>query len=145
MMTNFIDPELPTNDKIVQPGCWCENYAVRCTAEISTSTHSNLTGDSAGFYLRTKDVKSNVVSLIFGILTGNLGKIIVASINLAKKDPEPEYEIYANEVAQVFEVYIGDAKTVNYDWSSEYPIGEDDNTLYYAAKEGKIKRIKPQE
>ena len=142
MMTNFIDPELPTNDKIVQPGCWCENYAVRCTAEILTQTHSNLTGDSAGFYLRTKDTKSNIVSLIFGILTGNLGKIITAARDLADKDPEPEYEIYANEVAQAFEVYIGDAKTVDYDWSSEY---NTDDTLYHAAKEGKIKRIKPQE
>jgi hypothetical protein len=42
-------------------------------------------------------------------------------------------------------VYIGDAKTVDYDWSSEYNTNENENTLYHAAKDGKIKRIKPQE
>jgi hypothetical protein len=51
MMTNFIDPELPTNTKIVDRGCWAKNYAVRCTAEILADTHSNLTSDSAGFYI----------------------------------------------------------------------------------------------
>jgi hypothetical protein len=50
-MSNFIDPELPTNNKIVDPGCWAKNYAVRCTAEILEDTHSNLTGDSSGFYV----------------------------------------------------------------------------------------------
>ena len=34
MMTNFIDPELPTNTEIIDPSCWAKNYAVRCTAEI---------------------------------------------------------------------------------------------------------------
>jgi hypothetical protein len=83
MMTNFIDPELPTNGKIVNPGCWCENYAVRCTAEILSDTHSNLTSDSAGFYIPAPPDKSNIVSLIFGILTGNLGIIIDAAKKLA--------------------------------------------------------------
>jgi hypothetical protein len=91
MMTNFIDPELPTNKKIVNPGCWCENYAVRCTAEILADTHSNLTGDSAGFYISTPhDNKSNIVSLIFGILTGNLGTIINAAKKLADNPTPPE-------------------------------------------------------
>jgi hypothetical protein len=77
MMSNFIDPELPTNDKLVDPACWAKNYAVRCTAEILTDTHSNLTGDSAGFYIPSpENRKSKIVSLVFGILTGNLGTII---------------------------------------------------------------------
>ena len=147
MMTNFIDPELPTNDKIVNPGCWCENYAVRCTAEILNDTHSNLTGDSAGFYIHTSNRKSTIVSLVFGILTGNLGLIISNAKKLADKEKEPaEQDMYANEVAQAFEVYIGDAKTVAYDWSDEYKTGENDNnTLYDAASEGKIKKINPKE
>jgi hypothetical protein len=77
MMTNFIDPELPTNNKIVNPACWCENYAVRCTAEILSDTHSNLTGDSAGFYIPSPASNdSNIASLVFGILTGNIGMVI---------------------------------------------------------------------
>jgi hypothetical protein len=147
MMTNFVDPELPTNDKIVNPGCWCENYAVRCTAEILNDTHSNLTGDSAGFYIHTSNRKSTIVSLIFGILTGNLGLIISNAKKLANKEKEPaEQDMYANEVAQAFEVYIGDAKTIAYDWSDEYKTGEyDNNTLSDAASEGKIKKINPKE
>lgn len=145
MMTNFIDPELPTNDKIVNPGCWCENYAVRCTAEILNDTHSNLTGDSAGFYIHTSNRKSTIVSLIFGILTGNLGLIISNAKKLADKKKEPaEQDMYANEVAQAFEVYIGDAKTVNYDWSDDYDVNSN-NALEEAAKDGKIKKINPKE
>ena len=76
MMSNFIDPELPTNTKIVNPACWCENYAVRCTAEILSDSHSNLLGDSAGFYIPTPPNKSgNVLQLVVGILTGNLGML----------------------------------------------------------------------
>jgi hypothetical protein len=77
MMNNFIDHELPTNTRIVDPACWAKNYLVRCTAEVMADTHSNLTGDSAGFYIPSPMTKaSNIVSLIFGILTGNIGTII---------------------------------------------------------------------
>lgn len=145
MMTNFIDPELPTNKKIVNPGCWCENYAVRCTAEILQQSHSNLTSDSSGFYIHTDNTKSNIVSLIFGILTGNLGTIIQAAKDLASPDRKPTgQELYANEVAQAFEVYVGDATTVDYDWSSEYNDALD-NSLDVTAKNGKIKKINPKE
>jgi hypothetical protein len=85
MMSNFIDPELPTNNKIIDPGCWAKNYAVRCTAEILESTHSNLTGDSSGFYIPSpEENKSKIVSLVFGILTGNLGTIISSVKSLAE-------------------------------------------------------------
>jgi hypothetical protein len=87
MMSNFIDPELPTNTKIVNPACWCENYAVRCTAEILGDTRSNLLGDSAGFYIPTPPSKSGkVLQLVFGILTGNLGMLANA---LDTPDPNP--------------------------------------------------------
>jgi hypothetical protein len=119
MMSNFIDSELPTNDKIVNPGCWCENYAVRCTAEILSKTHSNLTGDSAGFYIQPDNTKDNIVSLIFGILTGNLAMIIKSAQELANPNREDlDQALYANEVAQAFEVYVGDAANPNNDWSS---------------------------
>jgi hypothetical protein len=99
MMTNFVDPELPTNTKIINPGCWCENYAVRCTAEILQNTSSNLVGESAGFYIPSTN-NSNLVSLIFGILTGNLGSIITSIANMAEGPKEPDgQEMYANEIA----------------------------------------------
>jgi len=79
MMSNFQDPELPTNRKIIDPGCWAKNYAVRCTAEILATTHSNLTDDSGGWYIPSPvNKKSNIVSLVFGILTGNIGTVINA-------------------------------------------------------------------
>jgi hypothetical protein len=83
-MSNFIDPELATNKKIVDPTCWCKNYAVRCTAEILSDSHSNLVGDSAGFYIPAPtDKKSAVISLVFGILTGNFKDIIKSIDNLS--------------------------------------------------------------
>jgi hypothetical protein len=123
MMQNFIDPELPTNDKIIDPACWAKNYAVRCTAELLESTHSNLTSDSAGFYVPSPAPRvGNIVSLIFGILTGNLGSIITSAINLAKDGGKRKKQTeFANEVAQAFEVYTGclpDADP-SADWYSE--------------------------
>jgi hypothetical protein len=107
MMSNFADPELPTNHKIVDPGCWAKNYAVRCTAEILATTHSNLTDDSAGWYIPSPvNKKSNVVSLIFGILTGNIGTVIQAVKGMTNNN-RPYQSEYANEIAQAFEVYTG--------------------------------------
>ena len=153
MMTNFIDPELPTNNKIVNPGCWCENYAVRCTAQILADTSSNLVGESAGFYINVTDNKSSIVSLIFGILTGNLGTIITSIKKLVKDPVDPEQEEYANEVAQAFELYVGD--TTKEDYTPPYIIGEGaaqtaandykTNALQKAASEGKIKKVNPKE
>jgi hypothetical protein len=107
MMSNFADPELPTNHKIVDPVCWAKNYAVRCTAEILATTHSNLTDDSAGWYIPSPvNKKSNVVSLIFGILTGNIGTVIQAVKGMTNKN-RPYQSEYANEIAQALEVYTG--------------------------------------
>ena len=114
MMSNFQDPELPTNHKIVDPGCWAKNYAVRCTAEILTDTHSNLTDDSGGWYVPSpKQKKSNIVSLVFGILTGNIGIVIKAAKDLANKETITVYDSYANEIASAFEIFVGDQKTTN--------------------------------
>lgn len=157
MMNNFIDNELPTNNKIVNPGCWVQNYAVRCTAEILDKPHSNLTGDSAGFYIPSpSDKKSAIVSLVFGILTGNLGTIINAAKDLADDTPKNTQKVFANEVATAFEVYTGNPSPS----SDNYLIEDDDwvknggydldnlgnsNALEYAAKEGKIKKVNPKE
>ena len=74
VMNNFADPEMPTNTKIIDPACWCNNYAVRCTATIASSTHSNLTDDSSGWVIpsnKQTHKQDRVLSIIFGILTGN--------------------------------------------------------------------------
>ena len=156
MMTNFIDPELPTNDKIVNPSCWCENYAVRCTAEILSDTHSNLTGDSAGFYIPSPSQKiGHIASLIFGILTGNIVTVIQAAQDLANADKNTiKQKQFANEVAQAFEVYTGNPSPSSDNYRVEddnwfenggYDQYSSDDSLQRAASEGKIKAIKPKE
>ena len=145
MMSNFADPELPTNHKIVDPGCWAKNYAVRCTAEILATTHSNLTDDSAGWYIPSPvNKKSNVVSLIFGILTGNIGTVIQAVKGMSN-NYRPAQTEYANEIAQAFEVYTGvdgksdEQKTYN---STLY---ESIDGLEETVAAGYIKKVNPKE
>lgn len=156
MMTNFIDPELPTNEKIVNPGCWCENYAVRCTAEILSDTHSNLTGDSAGFYIPSPSQKTgHIASLIFGILSGNIITVINSAKALANADENTvKQKQFANEVVQAFEVYTGNPSpsSANYrveddDWfeNGGYDQYSSNDSLQRAASEGKIKAVKPKE
>lgn len=51
MFRNFIDPELPTNDKIINPLCWAQNYAVRCTAVENAKSNFNVYKENEGWYL----------------------------------------------------------------------------------------------
>lgn len=51
MMTNFIDPELPTNKIIIDPATWGKNYLVRASAITPVTAHSNLTRDNEGYYI----------------------------------------------------------------------------------------------
>jgi len=51
MFRNFIDPELPTNHKIVDPSCWVKNYGVRCTATLATKGFSNLGSPPEGWWI----------------------------------------------------------------------------------------------
>lgn len=138
MMSNFIDGELPTNRKIVDPGCWASNYGVRCTAEILSQTHSNLTADSDGWYIPSpNNNKSNVVSLIFGILTGNIGTIIQSSQRLSNQGNNiDEQTTFANEIVQAFEINIKD----------EIDPSKASIEDILANKEGnKIKKVNPKE
>jgi hypothetical protein len=96
------------------------------------------------------------VSLVFGILTGNLGIIINSAKELADDTPKKAQKVFANEVATAFEVYTGTPSSS----SDNYLIEDDDwvkkggydlttlgnsNALEYAAKEGKIKKVNPKE
>lgn len=146
MMSNFQDPELPTNRKIIDRGCWAKNYAVRCTAEILADTHSNLTDDSAGWYIPSPvNKKSNIVSLIFGILTGNIGTVINTIRKMTDDTPRPVQTQFANEVAQAFEIYTGvdgqsdEQKTYN---STLY---SDIDGLEETVAAGYIKKVNPKE
>ena len=83
VLRNFIDPELPTNDKIVDPACWSANYGVRCTARVITSNHSNLTGGDEGWYIgnEASERRKNIITQsIIMLLTGSvLGAITLLS------------------------------------------------------------------
>ena len=143
MMSNFVDPELPTNTKIVDPGCWAKNYAVRCTAEILADTHSNLTSDSGGWYIPSPvNKKSSIVSLVFGILTGNIGTIINSSKELMSKPDRVVQTDFANEIAQAFEVYTGKKDdTEDYDDT----LFTDINSLQDSVANNYIKKVNPAE
>ena len=147
MMSNFQDPELPTNKKIIDPGCWAKNYAVRCTAELLDMPHSNLTSDSGGWYIPSpKNKTSNIVSLVFGILTGNIGTVIRAVSDLANSNKQqPTQTDFANEIAQAFEVYTGyskeDDKVDNYDDSKYNNL----DSYQDIVAQGYIKKVVPQE
>ena len=74
VLRNFIDPELPTNDKIVNPACWASNYGIRCTTKILSSTKNNLMSEEEGWYIssNTSERRKNLLtqSLVL-FLTGN--------------------------------------------------------------------------
>ena len=149
VMSNFIDPELPTNDKIVDPSCWAKNYAVRCTAEILGTAHSNLTSDSDGWYIPSPvNKKSAIVSLIFGILTGNIGTIIRSATELSQAEQENSDQLqFANEIAQAFEVYVGDDNTLGKGANPEVDEDQIDenSTIQEIISKGHIKKVNPKE
>lgn len=158
MMSNFIDPELPTNHQIIDPACWAKNYGVRCTAEILTSTHSNLTSDSDGWYIpQPQSKKSAIVSLIFGILTANVGTIINSVSDLTSSQKSGSQDKYANEIVQAFEVYIGKSKKSSEDNSKMLGFGhdsefeEDDDQITQGdsieelVRDGHIRKVNPKE
>jgi hypothetical protein len=39
---NFVDHEYPTNNRIIDPGCWGKNFAVRATAYNMLSNDGSL-------------------------------------------------------------------------------------------------------
>lgn len=83
VMRNFIDPELPTNDKIVDPTCWAANYGVRCTAQIVTASHSNLTSGSDGWVIEegSQSRKNDIImqAVIQFLLVNPFGAIATLS------------------------------------------------------------------
>lgn len=51
LFRNFIDPELPTNTKIVDPTCWLKNFKVRNTCKTDQqSSQVNLASSDEGFW-----------------------------------------------------------------------------------------------
>lgn len=67
MFRNFIDPELPTNDKIVNPACWAQNYAVRCTAKEHVVDESNMRREDDGWNVSGQETYANEIAQSFEI------------------------------------------------------------------------------
>ena len=67
MFRNFIDPELPTNNKIVNPACWAQNYAVRDTAIANVNAEYNVYPDNEGWYVTNQESYANEVVSAFEV------------------------------------------------------------------------------
>lgn len=138
VMSNFADPEMPTNTKIIDPACWCNNYAVRCTATLTSTAHSNLTDDSSGWYIEEpeKTDKEKVVKVVVGILTAGIGVQGTAKDNTVTSQTK-----FANEVVQSFEVKIG-KKDSDTEWD-----GPSSSSIPYQEliQNGWIRKVNPQE
>lgn len=137
VMNNFIDPELPTNHKIIDPSCWADNYIVRCTATLAASMTSNLTSENEGFFVpepTADSLKSKIVQWIMVILTGGIAKPPVKD-----KSVNDEQKSYANEIVTAFEVEK--KKQVNGTWTD---VDTDElKNMETASKYGHIKKLKP--
>lgn len=128
MFRNFVDPELPTNNQIVNPACWAENYGVRCTSVPVVSAGSNLGNEPEGWILGPKYEKAEMekqmtIKLITLFLTGNIIGLIYAAATLEDELDKvvtnaslPMRERFpngmANEVVQAFETYIPMSKRI---------------------------------
>ena len=128
VMNNFADTEMPTNTKVIDPACWCNNYAVRCTATIQTTTKSNLLNNTSGWYIPEPEniqKKNKTLQIVFGILAGNY-------FNLGTQYSDNRYvqDTYANEIVQAFET-----KNAKYDDGDKGNKG--DIHFYYTDDEGK--------
>lgn len=111
LFKNFIDPELPTNHKIVNPICWAQNYGVRCTCIQDAKTHSNMTNDNEGWYIDDNGADlTGIVPLVLSLLTGNIFTLTASIVDLVKVNTKAprEYkgqDTYANEIVVAFEEY----------------------------------------
>lgn len=149
MMNNFVDPELPTNMEIIDPSCWAKNYAVRCTAQILQSTHSNLSSDNEGWYIPLPEntKKSSIITLIFGILTGNIGFIVSSCKKLKAAEEKNDYTEmdFANEIAQAFEIYVGKGSDKIQSPPTTAEDAAKDTTIETLAENEWIKKVNPKE
>lgn len=65
---NFADPELPTNDKIINPACWAQNYAVRCTAIDNIEAKYNVYPEVEGWMIdKDQDLYANEIVTAFEV------------------------------------------------------------------------------
>lgn len=67
MFRNFIDPELPTNDKIINPKCWADNYAVRCTAIQNAQLDYNVYSEDQGWKTTGQNTYANEIVQAFEV------------------------------------------------------------------------------
>ena len=67
VLRNFIDPELPTNNKIINPACWAQNYAVRCTAIVDADAKYNIHPENEGWLVETQSLYANEIVQAFEV------------------------------------------------------------------------------
>lgn len=67
MFRNFADPELPTNTKIINPLCWAQNYAVRCTAIADVSAVYNVYPENDGWKIGKQTSYANEIVQAFEV------------------------------------------------------------------------------
>lgn len=67
MFRNFIDPELPTNDKIINPACWAQNYAVHNTAIKEMTAEYNVLPENQGWYVTEDGPYANEIVQAFEV------------------------------------------------------------------------------
>lgn len=165
VMNNFADTEMPTNTKVIDPACWCNNYAVRCTASIQTTTKSNLLNNTSGWYMpepQNIQKKNRTLEIVFGILAGNYFNSSGAT---SFSDNRYVQDTYANEVVQAFETknakYADKGDNIKFYYTDEngkqVPYVSDENSiettitkesqisLVELAKNGFIQKVDPQE
>ena len=124
MFRNFIDPELPTNEKIISPACWAQNYAVRCTAVEQISTKFNVYPEQQGWWVDNQD---------------NYANEIVQAFEIKESDSDSKYHWDADEQEWYYnegtnKVYIG--ATLG---------GTSSVSSYLSANESLIHVVKPSE
>lgn len=127
MFRNFIDTELPTNTTIIDPSCFGDNYAVRCTCTISTSATSNMAKEHEGWDLEKEKNYDKGTQIAVYLLTGNVLGALAFMWQALKDEKGPddaekkasnfvdtaENGPYANEIAQAYETYVKQDKKFN--------------------------------
>jgi len=121
IIRNFIDPDLPTNTKIVDPLTWAKNYAVRCTCDPNQEPYSNLKKDYTGWYIPEDDSDPYTLDDFNLQEPSDEEKQSSGIVPVGAKERD-DYKIvpasdynngFVNEIVKSFEVYVGSNRLRN--------------------------------
>ena len=148
MFRNFIDPELPTNTDIIDPVCFRDNYAVRCTTTVLESASSNLAKEHEGWSIPTSQEDEKFQTIVY-FLTGNVIGGLMSAIKDATRDSTEnatfakfaENGPYANEIVQSYEVY--NRQDIDEKTAFLTPITSLVKLIYNKMNDGTKRKLKP--